>query len=62
MDQPELSLHGAEVSQVGRDYLPPTLARAVALWEQDKPIPMTLAVELMEFGYDVKRLEREYRK
>lgn len=44
------------------EHTPPTLARAVALWEQDKPIPMTLAAELMEFGYDVKRLEREYRR
>jgi hypothetical protein len=46
----------------GQGYVPPTLSRAVAIWEQDKPIPMTLVADLMGLGYDVARLEREYRK
>jgi hypothetical protein len=46
----------------GQGYMPPTLARAVEIWAQDKPIPLTLVTELMEFGYDVPRLERQHRQ
>lgn len=48
--------------ELGFDHLPPTLARAVARWDRGETIPMTLAVELMGFGYDVQALERTYRK
>ena len=39
----------------------PALTRAIAQWEHGYTIPLDLAVELMELGYDVPRLEAEYR-
>lgn len=38
------------------------LGRAIALWSQGKNIPLTLAVKLMEQGYDVPSLERAHRR
>jgi|HigsolmetaAR202D_1030399.scaffolds.fasta_scaffold04708_3 hypothetical protein len=38
------------------------LGRAIAIWSQGKNIPLTLAVELMQQGYDVAALERAHRK
>lgn len=38
------------------------LGRAIQLWSNGRPIPMTLAVELMEEGYDVASLERAHRR
>ena len=38
------------------------LGRAIALWSQGKSIPLTLAAELMEQGYDLPTLERAHRR
>lgn len=38
------------------------LGRAIAIWSQGRAIPMTLAAELMEQGYDVPALERAHRR
>lgn len=38
------------------------LGRAIAIWSQGKNIPVTLAVELMQQGYDVAALERAHRR
>jgi hypothetical protein len=37
------------------------LGKAIQRWSKDLPIPMTIAVELMELGYDVPSLERAHR-
>lgn len=37
------------------------LGKAIALWRQDRPIPMTLYAELREQGFAVPALERHYR-
>lgn len=39
----------------------PALTRAIAQWTHGYTIPLTLAVELMEAGYDVAALEAQYR-
>lgn len=36
------------------------LGRAIAHWQSGRRIPMTLAAELMEQGYDVPALERKH--
>lgn len=38
------------------------LGRAIALWSQGKRIPITIAAELMQDGYDVASLERRHFK
>lgn len=38
------------------------LGRAIAIWSQGRNIPLSLAAQLMEDGFDVSRLERVYRK
>ncbi len=37
------------------------LGRAIAIWSRGQRIPLTLAAELMEDGYDVPALERAHR-
>lgn len=36
------------------------LGQAIQLWSKGKRIPLTIAVELMEEGYDVPALERAH--
>lgn len=36
------------------------LGRALAMWRAGKHIPLTLAAELMEEGFDVPTLERAH--
>jgi hypothetical protein len=38
------------------------LGRAIALWSQGKRIPLTIAAELIEDGYDLQSLERRHLK
>lgn len=42
-----------------RDELPP-LEQAKLFWRTGNPIPADLAVDLMQRGYDVQKLEAEY--
>ncbi|WEM05507.1 hypothetical protein HJJEPNFP_00007 [Ralstonia phage BOESR1] len=42
-----------------REEFPP-LEQAKLFWRTGNPIPADLAVDLMERGYDVKRLEAQY--
>lgn len=41
--------------------MPSCLRHAIAVWERDMPISLTLAVRLMGLGYDVDSLEQHYR-
>lgn len=43
------------------DFTSP-LGRAIAIWNTGRPISLTLAVKLMEEGYDVTALERHHMK
>lgn len=36
------------------------LGRAIAQWRTGRPIPLTLATELINQGYDLPSLERHY--
>ena len=38
------------------------LGKAIATWSQGKHIPLTLAVELIEEGYDLNSLQRRHFK
>lgn len=38
-----------------------TLELAIEYWEQDEPLPLDLAVALMEEGFEVDTLEDKYR-
>jgi hypothetical protein len=42
-------------------HMDSALGKAIQRWSKDLPIPMTIAVELMELGYDVPSLERAHR-
>ena len=55
MGQLELSL---EITDP--DILESALGRAIAQWRTGRPIPLTPATELMDQGYDLPSLERNY--
>jgi hypothetical protein len=38
------------------------LGKAILIWQRGERIPMSLAAELMQDGYDLPGLERAYRK
>ena len=38
------------------------LGKAIAIWSQGRHIPLTLAAELIEQGYDVGILQRQHLK
>lgn len=42
------------------DQYESALGRAIAQWRTGRPIPMTLAAELMQQGYDVPALEARH--
>jgi hypothetical protein len=42
-------------------HMDSALGKAIQLWSKDRPVPLTIAVELMELGYDVATLERVHR-
>lgn len=44
------------------DTLMSPLGRAIEIWKSGRPVSLTLAVQLMEEGYDVSTLERFYMK
>ena len=55
MEQLELSLELTDP-----DIFESALGRAIAQWRTGRPIPLTLATELMDQGYDLPSLERNY--
>jgi hypothetical protein len=42
-------------------HMDSALGKAIQRWSKDQPISLTIAVELMELGYDVATLERAHR-
>lgn len=43
------------------EVLSPALRKAIRRWQQDMPISMALAAQLMREGYDVGALEYSHR-
>lgn len=62
MTQLELELNEAETTQTIEEQYTSTLGRSIAYWQSGSHIPLTLATELMEEGYDVGSLEAHHMK
>lgn len=60
--QPIEELDASTLARSIEEQYGSTLARAIAYWQRGVHIPLTLATELMEEGYDVGSLEAHHMK